>query len=608
MQKWSPNELPPKLSDAIIKVCGKFSLSDKNAGANKILHVRELDERETSIVKSNQMVQTLYKFTGTINFFKFNRAVDMTVARNEIMRSNYIIDGDDAFAVIFNGRDKLPEIVCQNVQKLGESEIVESLQRLMDADKRRAFDLKKNIPLRMTILHTAPTEYLILITMSQLLNEKFSIGRFLNEALEIEQPSVDETKSAHDSDRLLAKPQIEASIREYWAKILTELPIDQQLPYYKPSPALELPCVYRAVVSYDIASEIRRRAQSNRLMLISILQTAWGLMIQNFNRSTDAAYCSLMPSRDRSMAFSTIPIRLKADDDVTIAQLVNAQFQQLLVSQPYSRFDWSALEELPGTSTVFNHFLSFVDFAPDKKNLSTSDSEKKLRLVTQKFWNATDSRLGVHFYDDEDISIVLKYDESWLAFNEAMLLMRQYLSTLSNMMADWALPTAKFQERLSTQFGLQAGEAPVETERSKMQDIISKIGLLRGLKEGTLKYFFKVSRLDTRFEGDRISDEEMSDAFIVVTDGMIARNIDTGDGWFNMLDMVVEGLPLNEVVLLDERRCKLSAEVVSESATLLIVSLDEMKKILNQTPRLWQNIAQHALSAMENYQSIWVQA
>ena len=72
--------------------------------------------------------------------------------------------------------------------------------------------------------------------------------------------------------------------------------------------------------------------------------------------------------------------------------------------------------------------------------------------------------------------------------------------------------------------------------------------------------------------------------------------------------MVVEGLPLNESVLLDERRCKLSAEVVSESATLLIIPLDEMKKILNQAPRLWQNMAQHALSAMENYQSIWVQA
>ena len=608
MQKWKSNELPPKLSEAIAQAYGKFSLNEKNVGANKILGARELDARDKALVISNQMVQTLYKFIGTINFFNFNRAVAQAIATNEALRANYISVGDEAFAVVFNGRDKLPSIVFQNVQKLGDSEIAESLQRLMDADRRRAFDLKKDTPLRITILHTAPTEYLILITMSQLLNAKISGGKFLGEILELSASTIDENSSAVDSDRLLAKPQIESSIREYWAKILTELPIDQHLPYYKPSTALELPCVYRAVVSADIASEIRRRAQSNRLMLISILQTAWGLMLQNFNRSDDAAYCSLMPPRDRSMAFSTIPIRLKSDDERTIAQLVNAQFQQLLVSQPYSRFDWSALEEFPGASTIFNHFLSFVDFAPDKKSLKASSSEKKLRLITQKFWNANDARLGVHFYDNEDISIVLKYDESWLKFDEAMQLMQRYLSTLNNMVADWALAVSDFKARLATQFGLQDGEPLIETERSNMQDIISKIELLRGLKEGTLQYFCKVSRLDTRFEGDRISDEEMSESFIVVTDGMVARNIDTGDGWFNMLDMVVEGLPLNESVLLDERRCKLSAEVVSESATLLIIPLDEMKKILNQAPRLWQNMAQHALSAMENYQSIWVQA
>ena len=75
-----------------------------------------------------------------------------------------------------------------------------------------------------------------------------------------------------------------------------------------------------------------------------------------------------------------------------------------------------------------------------------------------------------------------------------------------------------------------------------------------------------------------------------------------------MLDMVVEGLPINETVLLDKRRCKYSTEVVSEQATLLFIPLEGMMKVLNLNPQLWQNIAQHALRETENIQSIWVQA
>lgn len=609
MRKWKPNELPAPLSEKLTKIYGKFALSEKSTGANKILYARELSDHEKALVYSNQMMQALYKFDGTINFLRFNRAVSQMISLNEALRSNFVGGGDINLAITFNGRDNLPEIVRQNAQKLSSGELESYIRRLMDADRRRAFDPQKDTLIRMTILHTAPNEYMMLVTMSQLLNENFSVEDFLNGALELGLPPAEKNNSSSDSARLLAKPQIESSIRDYWSKILTDLPIEQQLPFYKPSKEIEQQYVYRAVVPYDIASEIRRRAQSNRLMLMAILQTAWGLMLQDFNRSDDAAYCSLMPSRDRSMAFSTIPIRLKTGSDMSIAQLIAAQFQQLLVSQPYSRFDMTALEELPGASDVFNHFLSFIDFDGDDKFLAQADSKNALRLLARKYWNATDDRLGLHFYfKDDEMSAVLKYDASWLTFDEAMQLMRRYLATLQNVIVDWTLSLSAFKERLAMRFALAADDISVVDSRAKTQDIISKVKLLQGINEGTLQYFFKVSRLDTRFEGDRISEDELSKNFILVTDGMLNRNIDVGDGWFNTLDMVPEGLPLNEAVLLENRRCKLAAEVVSETATLLIVPLDEMNKILKQSPQLWQNLARHALSEMENYQSIWVQA
>ena len=605
MQNRKPNEMSQALFDKVAEIYGRHALSDKNTTANRILCVRELNEREKAIASSNLTVQSLYKINAPLKFFRLNHVFSKWIAGNEILRSNFFIVADLGFAVVFNGRNSLPEIVCQNMQKLDKEELASAINRLMDADKRRSFDLKKGNLIRLTILHTDETEYAILVTMSQLLGETFNVEEFLAEVLEIASSDSEKQNADAYSDYLISKPQVESSLRQYWTKILADLPVAQQLPYYKPSTELGLQYSYRVVIPYEVVDRMRSYSQSNRLMLMTMLQTAWGLMIQEFNQSDDAAFCSLMPSRDQSSAFNTIPVRLKSSGDSTVGQLVKTQFQQLIVSQPYGRMNWAALEEISYSSHAFDHFLSFTDFMTERKSFNQIEMTAALELVSRRFWNAQDSRLGIYFtFDNDELAAVLKYDEQWLTPGEAMLLMKKYLSTLNGMITGWDIPVAAVKDQLRYDLGLR--ETP-EDSRSILQNAVSKMELLQGINEGTLQHLVNVSRLEMRFEGDRIFGEELEKNIILVEDGMLARSIDTGDGWFNMLDMAVPGLPINETALLDERKFKISAEVVSEQATLLIIPLDAMNRVLKQSPHLWQNIARHALTEVENYQSIWVQ-
>ena len=607
MQKWKPDDMPPPLRDKISELYGGFVLSNKNTGANKILYARELNERERAVVSSGVMVQSLYRVRAGINFFRFNRLVSQLVSLNEILRSNFFNVGDEYFAVVFNGRDNLPEVVRHNLTKSEPSEIPSSISRLMEADRRRGLDLNKGHLLRFTILHTGESEYAVLVTASQELNEVFGIENFVRTALDFEPPAVKDAFMY--SDFLIGKPQVESSMRRYWIDILDELPTEQKLPFYKPSDELVQQKSFRTVVPYEIITKMQSRAKGNRLMLMTILQTAWGLMLQEFNHSDDAAFCSLMPSRDKTTAFNTIPVRLKISDDQTVGQLVNVQFQQTMVSQPYSRFGWSAIEEVFGKSKMFDHFLSFTDFMSEEKMSGQSVTADPIELIAQKFWNAKDSRLGVHFaFENDEIAIELRYDEARLTFDEATLLMQRYMTMLRSMMLDWDLSAEVMKERLTTRLELEASVAIREDSRTRLMNIISKMQLLQTDRKGTIQQLLGMARLEIFFEGDRIFGELLEKNLVLVAEGMLARSVDTGDGWFNMLDMVVEGLPINETVLLDKRRCKYSTEVVSEQATLLFIPLEGMMKVLNLNPQLWQNIAQHALRETENIQSIWVQA
>ena len=590
------------------KTYGARVMPKKNLNAGKISYIRDLTEREAAILSSELMTQMLYKFTGTLNTFKFNLAMSRLVSENEAMRTNFFDVGDKTVAVIFDRRDRLPEIIFQNVQNIEPEEIDAAIRRLMEADRRCGFELHEGALIRFIILHTAQTEYAILVTMSQVLVDAFDLEKFFRDALELESDEVERRTSY--SPTMFNRPQIEASIRDYWAKILANLPQTQLLPHIKNAASTGRQHVYRELVPVDIMSEIRGRAQSNKLMTMTILQTAWGLMLQHFNASNDAVFCTLAPSEGSDvMVLNTIPVRLKCADDLTVQHLIGMQFQQLIVSKKFSRFDWAALKELVDKPELFNHFLNFTDFISEGRQFSEAKNNSSLELVSQNSWNTKDNRLGIYFAcNDDEVSIQLRYDRNQSGENDAILLLDRYLLTLQQMMTDWALPIGTFKERLTTRLKAEASKQSLEDDNSRLQHFISKTTMLQGITVGTIQSFMKVARLDTRFEGDRVSGAELEENLVFAADGILARSIDTGDGWYNTLDMVTTGLPINETCLLETPRCKVSAEVVSDRAVLLLIPLDEMKNILKVTPELWQNIAIHALGEMENFQSIWVQS
>ena len=95
---------------------------------------------------------------------------------------------------------------------------------------------------------------------------------------------------------------------------------------------------------------------------------------------------------------------------------------------------------------------------------------------------------------------------------------------------------------------------------------------------------------------------------IFVIKGKLARSIETGDGWYNTLDILKENSWVNETMLLPQRRCHMSAEVLTEQAVVLYVPLNTVQKLIIKSPHLAHNIIQHSLRQLEKYQRLWIQA
>ena len=594
-------ELPKDEQEILNQVYGLQFSGTRGYNPQTIKYVEEINEEEkrffdkNTLISANQFVQKLYKISGNLIPLRFNLAVNNLIKNTEELRMNYCQVDDRILKVFFEQRQGMPEIIYRSLENVPD--IDTTLKNIIEADMRQNFDLRHDNLIRFSVFHTGDEEYAVLITVARLIENSFNIKNFFREVMNLK--ILPSTKEKIKSWTSLTSE----SIKNYWSKILKDMPNFPLLPYSKTSTGVYKQKAYYLTVPADIMSDLREKAKSNKMMLMTIFETAWAIMLQEFNNSQDAAFATLVPSKiDEN--FNMIPTRLQSDNQTPIQEMVNQQFKQLIVSQPYA-----SLQIIEPNGKHFDHFLSFNDFLRDEMFYSEVEAKSDGQLVLQNSWNTQNIKLGLYFHYSENVtSISILYDEKEFAMNFGEMLSRRYILTLQQMLKDWNLNYEKFIERLSNRIEEIDKEDEKEDVTAYLQNFISQLAILQGINEGTLQQILKISTSDTYFEGDRISGEKIEQNLIFVIEGKVVRSIETNDGWYKTLDIIKENGWINEAALAEENKNKISAEILTEKAILMLIPLEDMKKILIEFPDVEHKILQHTINQMEKYQRLWIQS
>ena len=226
-------------------------------------------------------VQTLYKVRGSVNPIKFNIAVNRTLNDNANLCANFCNLGTRTVKVIRPAAFVKPEVIFRNLTQKDADELDDDFKKIFEADMRRKFDLRHDPLIRFAVYRTSSEDFAVLVTLAQLIADSFDAEKFFCNVLEI--PA--ELKQKDVEGELPAKNQ--EAIYEYWAKILDKAPPLAALPYEQEASGTYRQQAFRMTIPVDILSDLRENAQSNRLMLMVILQSAWGFMLQLTNKRRD---------------------------------------------------------------------------------------------------------------------------------------------------------------------------------------------------------------------------------------------------------------------------------------------------------------------------------
>ncbi len=610
------SSLPTEYKASLVELYNQ----QENVLAHNIKYLRELSTEEKGVFSTKggsapvgSVLQVIYKISGKLLPLHFNVAVDRAFVQEDILRTNYVLINGMMMAVVKEKRNPPLEIVYHNLKDLSDDELDVELQRNIAADKRLGFDLTNGQLVRFSVFNTGEDEYAIIVTTVEAVALKMDFHRIFRAALKLPQPE-DISKIV---DAVVGGNGVMTSpVKNYWEKMLSDLPPMPKIPHLNPQPAKGKYSeeAYLVYVPRDILSDLRSKAESNKLLLMSMLQTAWGLLLQQSNSVNNVSYCLLVPQKKESIpgAQSLVPFLLKAEDNPTVKTMVNNAFKQFVVSQPYASLGREDIMNLLGKhNEPFDHFLNFYDFLAEPKPYSQVKGTGDGTIVSQKHWDVRDVILDVSFRNEGNhVIISVDYNGEVYLQNDIAILVKHYLLVLQQMLTDWNEPVVSFMERLEKHWKAKFEELELshEDSRSIIQDALSRIALFQECEQGIIQLFVIGAKLYTKFEGDRISEHEVENQLVFVLSGKVARSIECGDGWYNTLDILKENSWINENVMLPKHKVKISAEVITEQATILVVPLVNLMSTLKKSPLLAKNIIYHVMRQLEKYQRLWIQS
>ncbi|SFT48682.1 Condensation domain-containing protein [Selenomonas sp. GACV-9] len=614
VRKWDVAELPAEQQEILRQLYGAQVDERWGYSANRIEYVRELTEGEQQVLSQGEAAipvsplrQILYKFQGSLLPLRFNLAIRTLTEHEDILRLNFCCVGREMRAIVFKERRDLPEIMYRNLEKLTGQDLDDNLRRLMEADLRQGFDLRHGSLLRFAVYHTGVEEYAVVVTGVQAVIASFNVSNIFRALrnMPLEKAAVPPVGTVR-----LAEP-----IRKYWSQLLSELPPPARIPYCVNKPAVLAAGKQGRMQSYlthipgDVLSELRKLSKDNKMVLLSILQTAWGLLLQGENECQDVAFCLLAPSRNGARGSqSLLPFRLRVEGEPAVQEIVNQVLKQFRVAHSYAALGREDIRAIMGQDeTDFDHVLNFSDFFQEEAGYSQRQGNADGNIVTQEVVDIRDMCLGLRFrYGEKEIAITFAYNSLYFTPEGIGKLAQDYGQILRQMLTDWHLDYRKFMENWQE----HSRQKPAEYAfvRMELLDALSRLQLLQSCEKGLVQSFAGTAKLLPCYEGDRFIGKDVDEQFLFVVRGKVARSIETGDGWYNTLDILAENSWVNEMILLPERKINLALEILTEQAMLLAVPRITMESILRKEPAVAQSVIQHLCRQMEKYQRLWVQS
>ncbi|WP_149096475.1 non-ribosomal peptide synthetase, partial [Paenibacillus terrae] len=336
--------------------------------------------------------QTRFTMRGALDVQLFERSWMELAKRHLVLRANFVKGpAGEPLQIIY--RDKSVGFEYEELLHLQVDEKQAYLDKKAEDDKRRGFDMEYDALVRVTILRTEEQSYHVLWSFQHILMDGWCLAQLTQELFEIYSALTSGTQSAGDKGSDYGayiewlEKQNDQAASGYWTAFLSGYEGQTVLPGQKEAPSNGRFTAdhVTAELGKDLSERMDRVAKQRLVTVNTLLQAAWGVMLQKYNGTNDAVFGSVVAGRPAEIPgiesmiglfINTVPVRVTSEADTVFADLM-AKLQEWALES--GRYDYYPLYEIQARSVqkqnLINHIIAFENYPVDEQMEQAGDQQ-----------------------------------------------------------------------------------------------------------------------------------------------------------------------------------------------------------------------------------------
>ncbi|MEW9702943.1 amino acid adenylation domain-containing protein, partial [Paenibacillus sp. SI8] len=374
--------------------------------------------------------QATFDLEGTFHIEAFKQSLDFLVQRHHILRTNFYVGlGDQPLQVVF--KERKSGFAYEDLRGMGKAEQAAYVADFTKKDKTQGFALGQDALMRVSVLQTGDQSYRFIWSFHHILMDGWCLSLMTGEVfgsyfdfLKQQQPELAPVTPYSQYIEWLDKQNGEEAAT-YWATYLTGYEQQTLLPKVIQDKQGE----YAAekligMLSKELTAGLNLTAKQHQVTINTLMQTAWGIVLQNYNNSSDVVFGSVVSGRPAEIPgveniiglfINTIPVRVQCQAGENFVQAMRRNQEQALMSHGYDTYP---LFEIQGLSAqkqeLINHLMIFENFPVEQQveqlGSGSEDSQDSFEIANAVLSEQTNYDFNLIVLPGEQIRIDFEYN------------------------------------------------------------------------------------------------------------------------------------------------------------------------------------------------------
>ncbi|MFC8148507.1 bacitracin non-ribosomal peptide synthetase BacC [Bacillus paralicheniformis] len=371
--------------------------------------------------------QTVMDIEGYVDPAILEASFNDIMKRHEILRASYEYEiVEEPRQIIIENRSI--DFTYFNIAKSSAQQQEMFIERLLNEDRKKGFDLSRDVLMRAYLLKTAERSYRLVWSHHHILLDGWCLGIIMRELFVIYENRMNgkasplkETKPYSDYIKWLERQDQEEG-RKYWREYLKEYEEQAQLPtltkrkkssrYDRREKVIHL--------SKRLTKQLKELAAKNSVTLHTVIQTIWGLMLTRYNKIDDVVFGTVVSGREANvdgiedmigLFINTIPTRIRFNEQARFNECLQKVQEDAIQSNRYNYMNLAEVQALSSLKKdLIDHILVFENYEADEQDFEESQMKTGFKVNEISAAEQSNYSFSMSVTPGEELTLVLTYD------------------------------------------------------------------------------------------------------------------------------------------------------------------------------------------------------